>query len=256
MSSEMSYKVDEGIATVVMNRPERRNAFNVAMLEALAAILDQLEKRTDVRVVVLRGEGTVFCSGVDLREFGSRPDIPDLEGWIISVFRKLERMRQPTVAMIQGDALAGGCELALHCDLRVASEAARFSIPVARLGFILPFAFAQKLVEIVGPALARQILFTGQPIAAKRAYEIGMIHQFVAADELESASYGLARTIVENAPLSLAGLKEMIQRAVSLQETIDHRDIDEMVKRSQRSSDAAEGVAAMLEKRKPVFRGE
>ena len=252
----MSYKVDEGIATVVMNRPERRNAFNAAMLEALAAILDQLEKRTDVRVVVFRGEGTVFCSGVDLREFGSRPDIPDLEGWVISVFRRLERMRQPTVAMIQGDALAGGCELALHCDLRVASETARFSIPVARLGFMLPFAFAQKLVEIVGPALARQILFTGQPIAAKRAYEIGMIHQLVAPDELESASYGLARTIAENAPLSLAGLKEMIQRAVSLQETIDHRDIDEMVKRSQRSSDAAEGVAAMLAKRKPVFRGE
>jgi len=256
MTSEMLYRVDGGIATVVMNRPERRNAFNLAMLEALSMILDQLGSLPDVRVVILRGEGTVFCSGVDLRELSSRPDIPDIEGFLISVFRKLERLRQPTIAMIHGDALAAGCELALHCDLRVVSEAARFSIPVARLGFLLPFGFAQKLVEIVGPAFAKQILFTGQPISAKRAYEIGMIHQIVAPDKIEAAGYDMARTIAENAPLSLAGFKVMIQRAVSLQETIDHVDIDEMVKRSQTSADAMEGVTAMLEKRKPVFRGE
>lgn len=256
MPVEMHYKAEGGVATITMNRPDRRNAFNMAMLEALDGILDEIGARTDARVIILRGEGTVFCSGVDLREFGSRPDMPDLERWIISVFRHLEQIRQPTIAMIQGDALAGGCELALHCDLRVASDAARFSVPVARLGFLLPFAFTQKLVEIVGPAFARQILFTGQPISAKRAYEIGMIHQLVSPDEVEAASYGLARTIAENAPLSLAGLKAMIQRDLSLRDTIEHQDIDEIVKRSQRSADAVEGVTAMLEKRKPVFRGE
>jgi enoyl-CoA hydratase/carnithine racemase len=158
--------------------------------------------------------------------------------------------------MVHGDALAGGCELALHCDLRVASEGARFGMPLARLGLVVPFPLGQKLVEIIGPAFTKQILFTGQPIDAKRAYEIGMIHQLVSSSELEAATSTLARTIADNAPLSLAGMKATILRAISLRETIDFRDLGELVNRARKSADAQEGVKAMLEKRKPVFRGE
>jgi len=256
MTEEIRCKVEYGIATVTLNRPEKRNAITAAMLEGLDATLRELAADIAVRVVVLRGEGKVFCSGADLRELSSRPDVGDVEGWIVGVFQRLEGLRQPTIAMIQGDALAGGCELALHCDLRVASEKARFNIPVARLGFILPFAFGQKLVEIVGPAHARQMLLTGGFVDARRAYEIGMIHQLVPAEQLEAAAYDLAATIADNSPLSVSGLKKMILRAISLRERIDHGDIDEIVKHSQKSADAVEGVTAMLEKRKPRFRGE
>jgi enoyl-CoA hydratase/carnithine racemase len=138
----------------------------------------------------------------------------------------------------------------------VAAEPARIGMPLARLGLIVPFPLGQKLVEIIGPAFTKQILLTGQPITATRAYEIGMVHQLVAASELEDATYALARTIAENAPLSLAGMKATILRSISLRETIDHKDLDEMVSRARKSADAQEGVKAMLEKRKPVFRGE
>lgn len=257
MPEEILCSVNEGIATVTMNRPEKRNAMNTAVLEGLTKSFQQLETDPDVRVVVIRGEGKAFCSGLDLRELSSRQQGGgDPETGVVKVFQQIERSRHPTIAMVQGDALAGGCELALHCDLRVASPAARFGMPLARLGLVVPFPLGHKLVEIIGPAFTKQILFTGQPIDAKRAYEIGMIHQLVPAEELETATYTLARTIADNAPLSLAGMKATILRAISLRETIQHQDLDDMVNRARKSADAQEGVKAMLEKRKPVFRGE
>ena len=158
--------------------------------------------------------------------------------------------------MVNGDALAGGCELALHCDLRIAADVARFGMPLARLGLVVPFLLGHKLVEIVGPAFTKQILFTGQPVGAGRAYEMGMVHQLVPLAELEKATYDLARTIADNAPLSLAGMKATILRTVALREKIEHQDLDEMANRARKSADAREGVQAMLEKRKPAFRGE
>jgi enoyl-CoA hydratase/carnithine racemase len=257
MAEEILCTIKDGIATVTMNRPEKRNALNTALLEGLTNIVHRLETNAEVRVVVLRGEGKAFCSGLDLRELSSRQTGGgDPETGVTKVFQQIERSRHPTIAMVRGDALAGGCELALHCDLRVASDAARFGMPLARLGLVVPFPLSHKLVEIIGPAFTRQILFTGQPIDAKRAYEIGMIHQLVSASELEAATYALARTIADNAPLSLAGMKATILRAISLRETINHQDLNEMVNRARKSTDAQEGVKAMLEKRKPAFRGE
>jgi enoyl-CoA hydratase/carnithine racemase len=255
--SEILCSIVNSIATVTLNRPEKRNALNSIVLDGLTQTFTQLETDPAVRVIVIRGEGKAFCSGLDLRELSSRQQgDADPESGVIKVFQQIERSRHPTIAMVQGDALAGGCELALHCDLRVASEAARFGMPLARLGLIVPFVLGQKLVEIIGPAFTKQILFTGHPIDAKRAYEIGMIHQLIAPSELESATMTLARTIADNAPLSLAGMKQIILRTISLRETIQHHDLHELVNRARKSADAKEGVQAMLEKRKPAFRGE
>jgi enoyl-CoA hydratase/carnithine racemase len=257
VAEEILCTIKDGIATVTMNRPEKRNAMNTAILEGLTNSFHQLETNPEVRVVVIRGAGKAFCSGLDLRELSSRQSGGgDPETGVTKVFQQIERSRHPTIAMVQGDALAGGCELALHCDLRLASEAARFGMPLARLGLVVPFPLGQKLVEIIGPAFTKQILFTGQPIDAKRAYEIGMIHQLVSASELEAATYTLARTIADNAPLSLAGMKATILRTTALRETINYQDLAEMVNRARKSADAQEGVKAMLEKRKPAFRGE
>lgn len=257
MTEELKLQIDAGIATLTMNRPDRRNAMNRAMLHGLVEHMESLDKNPDVRVVVIRGEGPAFCSGMDLREMRQRQDDPrgDPESGVTQVLQRVERSRHPTIAMVHGDAVAGGCELALHCDLRVAAEGARFGMPLARIGLLVPFVLGQKLVEILGPAHTRHLLFTGRLIDAKRAYEIGMVHQLVPPADIERVTFDLARQIAENAPLSLAGMKLAIHRMISLREQIPHEDIDALARQAHRSEDAKEGAAAMLEKRKPVFKG-
>ena len=256
MADEIQCAVADGIATLTLNRPEKRNAMNRALLDGLRERFDALEDDRDVRVIVVRGAGTAFCSGMDLNELSRRQTEADPETGVTAVLQRIERSRHPTIAMVHGDAFAGGCELALHCDLRVAAEAARFAMPLARLGIVVPFPLGQKLLEIVGPAAAREILLTARPFDARRAFEIGMVHRVVPAAAVEDATYEMARAIAGNAPLSLAGMKAMIRRAISAREGIAHADIDALVTRARKSADAREGVRAMLEKRRPQFRGE
>jgi enoyl-CoA hydratase/carnithine racemase len=258
MSDEVLCAIDGGVATVTLNRPGLRNAMNAALLASLRDLFEALDANREVRVVVVRGAGPAFCSGMDLKEMEARggAQSADPENGVIEVLGRVERSRHPTIAMVHGDAIAGGCELALHCDLRVAADVARFGMPLARIGLVVPFRLGQKLVEIIGPAHTRHLLFTGQPIDARRAQEIGMVHQVVPAAELEAATAQLAQGIARNAPLALAGIKATIQRAISLRDTVAHADLDEATARARQSADASEGRRAMLEKRRPVFRGE
>jgi enoyl-CoA hydratase/carnithine racemase len=256
MPDEILTSVTDGIASITMNRPGQRNAMNGAMLTGLRTAIDELDGRKDVRVVVVRGAGPAFCAGMDLKEMESRGGARDPEGDVVGVLQRVERSRHPTIALVHGDAIAGGCELALHCDLRVMAETARIGMPLARIGMVVPFPLGQKLLEIIGPAHTRQLLFTGRPIDGRRAYEIGMVHQVTPADEVEAAALALARTIADNAPLSLHGMKQVIQRGAGARPAIDHADLDALALRARRSADASEGRRAMLEKRKPVFRGE
>ena len=258
MLEEIITTIADGIATVTLNRPHQRNAMNAAMLTGLRAAFDDLDEHRSVRVVVVRGAGRAFCAGMDLREMEREGGeaAADTDGSVVSVLQRVERSQHPTIAMLHGDALAGGCELALHCDLRVAAERARFAMPLARIGHIVPFKLGQKLVEVLGPAHTRQLLLTGLPIDGRRAYEIGMVHQAVPAADVEKAGYNLARTIADNAPLSLAGMKATVQRTLSARTHIAHDDLDALAQRARTSADASEGRRAMLEKRKPAFRGD
>ncbi len=256
MPDEILTSVADGIATVTLNRPDQRNAMNGAMLTGLRAAIDDLDTRRDVRVIVVRGAGPAFCAGMDLKEMESRGGTRDPEGDVVGVLQRVEGSRHPTIALVHGDAIAGGCELALHCDLRVMAESARIGMPLARIGMIVPFPLGQKLLEVIGPAHTRQLLFTGRPIDGRRAYEIGMAHHVTPTAEVEAAALALARTIADNAPLSLHGMKQVIQRGVAARPTVDHADLDQLALRARESADASEGRRAMLEKRKPVFRGE
>ena len=257
MPDELTCSIDGGVATLTLNRPDKRNALNGAVIDGLRTTFDALERDAHVRVVVLRGAGKAFCSGMDLNEMRERQALAeDPESGVIEVLRRIEASRHPTIAMVQGDAYAGGCELALHCDLRLVADHARFAMPLARIGLIVPFVLGQKLVEIVGAANTREILLTGQPVSAARALEMGMAHRVVPAADLESTTYALARAIAGNAPLSLAGMKAVIQRALSARDAVEHKDLDDQVTRARKSADAREGVRAMLEKRPAQFRGE
>ncbi len=256
MADELLLTIADGIATVTLNRPDKRNAMNTALLQGLRRCFDELEENTDARVVVVRGAGPAFCAGMDLREMGERQQAEaDPESGVTEVLQRIERSRHPTIAMVHGDAIAGGCELALHCDLRIAADVARFGMPLARIGLVVPFPLGQKLVEIAGPAFTRELLFTGQPVTAARACEIGLVHRVVPPAELGQATADLARGIADNAPLSLRGIKATILRALSLRERIDHADLDELARQARKSADAREGMRAMLEKRKPRFGG-
>src|SRR5438552_1443938 len=174
MADEILTSVADGIATVTMNRPAQRNAMNRAMLDGLRKVIDDLDERRDVRVVVMRGAGLAFCAGMDLKEMESRGGTADPESDVVEVLQRVERSRHPTIAMVHGDAIAGGCELALHCDLRVMADTARIGMPLARIGLIVPFKLGQTLLEIIGPAHTRHLMFTGRPIEALRAHERGM----------------------------------------------------------------------------------
>jgi enoyl-CoA hydratase/carnithine racemase len=257
MADEVLCEAADGVVTIQINRPDKRNALNGAVLRGLSEHFARLESDHTVRCIVVRGAGRAFCSGMDLDEMkAQQAQAADPESAAVKICQQIERSRHPTIAVVQGDAYAGGCELALHCDLRLAADVARFCMPLARLGLVVPFPLGQKLVEIVGPASTRQILLTGQPVSAARALEMGMVHQVVPLGELDALAASTARTIAENAPLSLSGMKQVIARAISARAQIAFDDLDELARRARKTGDAREGVRAMLEKRRPQFRGE
>ena len=258
MSDEVLCAIDAGVATVTLNRPGQRNAMNAALLASLRDLFETLDANRDVRVVVVMGAGPAFCSGMDLKEMEARggAQSADPEHGVIEVLGRVERSRHPTIAMVHGDAIAGGCELALHCDLRVAADSARFAMPLARIGIAVPVALTWKLVDTIGAAATKELLFTGDPAGAETALALGLVNRVVAAADLGRAVDDLARQVAHNAPLSVRAMKAFVQRATEERRTWRRDDLLELFHAVQASADAREGLAAQCERRPPVFRGE
>ena len=245
------------ICTVTLNRPEKRNALSAEMIEALHATLTQVAARTDVRVVVVASAGGVFCAGLDLRELAAQREAGRVETHgLQETLELLERCPQPTIAAVQGDAIAGGCELALHCDLRVASERSNFAMPLARIGIAVPVTLTWKLVDTIGAAATKELLFTGEALGAQAALALGLVNRVVPPLSLEGTVWELARQIAHNAPLSIRAMKAFVQRVAEGRRAYRREDLEELFHRVQGSADAREGLAAQRERRPPVFRGE
>ena len=244
---------DGPVRTIVLARPEKRNAIDADMLDTLCAIFNEAPAPAD-RAVVLRSEGHVFCAGLDLNErlqaVGKPGDSP-----ILPLLHAVENYPLPVIAVVQGDAIAGGNELALHCDFVVASTAARFGMPLARIGRAPSWLLAKKLLEAAGPVTTREMLLLAEPVPAARMYELGAIARLAAPDELDAAAAAVVGHIVGNAPLAMRAIKALLGRAMTFRDDIDHADIDEMVKTARNSRDSREGIKARLEKRAPVFTG-
>jgi enoyl-CoA hydratase/carnithine racemase len=244
------------IATITLNRPERRNALSIEMMRELGRLLREIEVDREIRALILAAQGNVFCSGLDLGAMDRSPADPVLETALVDeVLIPLERLPVPTIAAMNGDALAGGCELALHCDLRIAVPSARLGMPVARIGIVVPYPLILKLIETVGAAVTSELLFSAEPLSAERAHALAMVNRLVPADQLAGAARSLADAIAANAPLAVQAMKRAIL-AGRAQRDLSPEAVKLATERARSSADAREGLRAVLEKRKPVFRGE
>lgn len=240
------------VRQVTLTRADKRNALDAEMLAALTEAFTAAPP-DDERVVVIRAEGPVFCSGLDLRERGG--GAVGGAGAIEAMLHAIETYPLPVVAAVQGDAIAGGNELALHCDFVVASETARFGMSLAKIGLAPSWFLAKRLLEVAGPVGAREMLLLGDPLPARRMAELGLIYRCVPPVELETAAGQVVGRLAANAPLSLKAMKALMVRAMTFRDAIPHADIDAMVAAASASADAREGIAAMLERRAPKFEG-
>lgn len=259
VSQEILVEVKDQIAWVTVNRPEVRNALSRDLCRDLGATFRRLSGDKAVRVFVLRGAGDrVFISGADVREFREALASPqaalEYDAGAETLQSAIKAVPQPVIAMIQGYAVGSGCIVAVACDFRVVSEAARFGIPVAKFGFLAPVPDVLRLVQLVGPAKAKWMLMTGRLLDAKQALAIGLVDQVTEPDHLVAETDALARTLAENSPLTLKVTKQVIEHHTGASADV-YRGAP-WYEEIFSSRDLQEGIDAFFAKRKPVFRGE
>ncbi|MBI3767994.1 MAG: enoyl-CoA hydratase/isomerase family protein [Deltaproteobacteria bacterium] len=258
MESDVLLTAREGdVVTLTLNRPEKRNAMTVPMLTALRSAFHELAAAENVRAVVLTGSGKAFCSGLDLKEMGlaRRPDGSVEYSDIEDALHALEHCPLPTIAMIQGEAIAGGLELALHCDLRIAGASARMGMPLARIGLVVPYPLTQKLLDTVGTAMTKELLFTGALLDAESARRAGLVGRVVPDAELAAATRTLAAEIAANAPLSIRAMKAAINEANAFRSLTPSPELAAQAAAARKSEDLQEGLRSVFERRRPAFRG-
>jgi enoyl-CoA hydratase/carnithine racemase len=202
------------------------------------------------RVAVIRAEGPVFCAGLDLSERIGGASIS-----IESALHAIATYPLPVVAAVSGDAIAGGAELALHCDLVVASSEARFGMSLAQIGLAPPWALAVRLVDAAGLPFAREVLMLGDPVPAARLGELGIITRVASPDTFETAVDSVVSRLAQNAPLSLRAIKATLSGAMEFRSGMVHDEVDELIGWAAGSGDAREGMQARLQKRGPRFTG-
>ncbi|HYZ29343.1 MAG TPA: crotonase/enoyl-CoA hydratase family protein [Thermoleophilaceae bacterium] len=243
----------DGILIVTINRPDARNAVNGDVAGGMAAALDRLDADDDLRVGVVTGAGGYFSAGMDLKAFvqGESPYAGD-RGFAGITQRS---SRKPLIAAIEGFALAGGFEIALSCDLIVASREARFGIPEVKRSLVAAGGALLRLPKRIAYHVAMELALTGEPMSAERAQEVGIVNRLAEPGEALDTALELARQIVKNAPLALIASKEILQKAVDWSEEEGWQKQGEISGPVFVSEDAREGATAFAEKREPVWRG-
>ena len=256
--STLLFDVTDGIARITVNRPDKLNALNATVIDELGRAVSRVESDDAIRGVLLTGAGPkAFVAGADISELASQGPVDGKAraqaGQL--VFRRLERCGKPVVAAVNGFALGGGCELAMACHLRVASEGARFGQPEVKLGLGPGYGGTVRLPRLVGKGRALELLLTGEMIDAAEAWRIGLVNRVVPADRLMEEAESLLRKILENGPLAVrfvieavdAGLELSVEDGLLLE--ANHFGL------LSATSDMREGTAAFLEKRKAAFTG-
>lgn len=250
----------DAIATVTVNRPKVMNALNHATLSELARAFDELEADPAVRLVLVTGAGEkAFVAGADINELKamqSAMEAKNLAFFGQQVFARLDRMTKPSIAMVNGFALGGGCELALACTLRTASKTARLGLPEVSLGIIPGYGGTQRLARIAGPGVAREWVLTGDMIGAEEAWRVGVVNRLFAPEELKEGTLKLAQSILSRGPVALRLALETIRRGLNMSQQEGEIIESDMFGLASTTADMREGMSAFLEKRPAKFCGK
>ena len=261
MTSDILFEQHDGVATVTFNRPERRNAITYDGWKRLQRIAEEAASDDRVRVVVFTGSGELaFSAGADIADFDRyRHDAASAKGYAEAfdgALDAVESIPKPTLSLIRGYCIGGGCELSMATDIRIAAAGSRFAIPVAKLNILIGYKEMRRLVRLVGPGRASYILMSGRQIDAQEALRFGLVDHVVPDEEIEECVYGLAREMVPLAPLSQRRHKEIMQIVLNnpgLEDlTPDQQDLPFA---NFDSADFIEGRRAFLERRPPRFQG-
>ena len=251
----------EAVARLRLDNPEKRNALDHEVLDALAGVLPTLDQGIETRCVLITGTGSMFSAGYDI---GSIPDQSferDAEALIAHPFHAameaLAAHPWPTVAAINGHCLGGGLELAITCDLRICAAGAKLGMPPAKLGLIYGYTGLRKFIELIGVGRTKELFLTGRNTSAERAEEIGLVNDVVSPERLGQEGVALAAEIAANAPLSMRGNKRAIETLVSspILSEEQERELVELRQSCFASEDFREGIRAFAEKRKPRWQG-
>lgn len=259
MTEKMIAEKDGAIGWMTFNQPEKHNAVSYEMWDAVPTILEDFAQDNDIRVVVLKGAGKrSFISGADISQFeknrSSEESTAIYNAATDKATRTLQNLEKPTIAMIDGYCIGGGCSVAVSCDLRIASDFSTFAIPAAKLGLGYGYGGVKKLVDLVGPSYTKEIFFTARQFSAEEAQMMGLVNRVVPRDQLESYVREYAGTIGGNAPMTISTLKATVAEALA---DADKRDLDKisrMIDECFASEDYKEGRQSFMEKRKAQFK--
>lgn len=255
MSELIKTEVIDRVLVITINRPESRNAINYEAAHAMADALDRLDEDNGVALGVLTGAGGTFSSGMDLKAFAATGQRPLVEGRGLGGLVE-KPPRKPLIAAVEGYALAGGCELALACDLIVAANNAKFGLPETKRGLVPSAGGMLRLPERIPHHIALEVILTGEMFPAERAYHFGMVNRLVEPGKALEAALELARNIAENGPLAIQAAKEIVTLAKDWSQS-EMFDLQRpYVTPVFTSADAKEGATAFAEKRKPVWTGK
>ena len=249
-------ETQDGVATVTVNRPKVLNALNERTLTELAHAFDALEGVAGTRLLVVTGAGEkAFVAGADINELARMQalEAKDKAFFGQQVFARLERSSKPSIAMINGFALGGGCELALACTLRTASRTAKLGLPEVSLGIIPGYGGTQRLARIAGPGVAREWVLTGDVVGAEEAHRVGVVNRLFAPEELREGTHKLAQSILSRGPVAVRLALETIRRGLAMSQAEGEIIESDMFGLASTTADMREGMAAFLEKRKPSF---
>lgn len=253
------YELDGGIGIITINRPKALNALNGATLHELDDLLDAIAQDSAVKVVIITGGGEkAFVAGADITEMQPMSAIEGRNWGKLgqAVFDKLENLPQPVIAAVNGFALGGGCELAMACDIRIASERAKFGQPEVTLGITPGFAGTQRLPRLIGIGRAKELLFTGDMIDAAEAYRIGLVNKVVPPEELMAAAKMMAQKIMSRAPVAVRLCKAAVNNGLDMDLQSAMAYEAEVFGLCFATADQKEGMAAFVEKRKANFSGK
>ncbi|MFG2312671.1 enoyl-CoA hydratase/isomerase family protein [Streptomyces sp. NPDC048566] len=243
MEPQLSHRVDDGVATVVIHHPAKRNAMTTAMWRALPPLLDALNGRRDVHALVLTGAGDTFCAGADISTLRRSPQ--EAQSLAVLAEEALAAFPKPTLAAVRGHCVGGGAQLAAACDLRFAQEGALFGVTPAKLGIVYPASSTRRLTSLVGPSTAKYLLFSGELIDTRRALRTGLVDEVLPEGELDERVRDFTRTLATRSLLTQAAAKEFADGRTD-------RDAH-WAAQALGGGDTAEGVAAFLERRRPRF---